>query len=83
LKFSPGGLVRDGGYFSLDIRAAVEFDPDASLTRYAINGESEFAPWHTLARKTAGGGDPSTRLRINASFSSWRSAGIFLPDSTN
>jgi hypothetical protein len=57
--------------------------PGSGNGRYAINGESEFAPWHTLARKTAGGGDPSTRLRINASFSSWRSAGIFLPDSTN
>jgi len=29
LQFSASGLVRDGGYFSLDDFAAVEADPDA------------------------------------------------------
>jgi hypothetical protein len=34
LKFSPGGLVCDGGYFSLHNFAAMEADPDASA--YAV-----------------------------------------------
>jgi hypothetical protein len=34
LKFSAGGLVCDGGYFSLDNLAAVEADPDAGA--YAV-----------------------------------------------